>query len=216
MAEEVFFHYTSIKAAYMIVYEGKIDAIYGEGVYLTTLEPRLGEETIKNNNWDDIEAYFEIQMPISRVKRANDTRDIQVYKGSLQLSDYTWKLKNWDGELLATQFFMVSSEGQSKLSQPTSMGRYNLVNDIVMYYDVGGNQVRSFVYKNDAGSKYLYMDSCGVWCIGPIAGDRYCNLSQLRESTRFCRSPPKTLPWGYCDYGVFVVDKALKVFPCYF
>ena len=227
MAEEIFFHYTSIKAANKIVHEGKIlpslaahgDAIHGEGVYLTTLEPSLGEETIKNNNWDgrtatetNIEAYFEIQMPTNHVKRANDTRDIQVYEGSLKLSDYTWKLKNWHSDLLATQFFMVSSDGQSKVKQPESMGRYNLVNDIVMFKHVAEDEGRTFVYKNDAGTKYLYMNRFGKWCIGSIAGDISCNLRQKNDSARVYHSPPKTLPWQYYNVedGGFVNDNTLK------
>ena len=46
------------------------DAAYGDGVYLTTMEPQYVIQTIMNNNWDGaavtrdkVEAYFEIQMP---------------------------------------------------------------------------------------------------------------------------------------------------------
>ena len=47
-----------------IIFQGEIlpslgengDAIHGDGVYLTTLEPGQGEETIKNNNWDGVAA----------------------------------------------------------------------------------------------------------------------------------------------------------------
>ena len=60
MAEEFFFHYTSMEAATQIILDGKIrpslaadgDAIHGDGVYLTTLEPKYGLPTIMNNNWD--------------------------------------------------------------------------------------------------------------------------------------------------------------------
>ena len=80
MAEEFFYHYTSKEASELIIHEGEIlpslkangDAVHGNGVYLTTLEPGYGEETIKNNNWDgltrtktDIEAFFEILFPSS-------------------------------------------------------------------------------------------------------------------------------------------------------
>ena len=93
MTEEFFYHYTTIEAAKVIFLSGKIlpslaakgDAAHGDGVYLTTLEPRLGRDTIKNNNWDGlagtrdrrVEAYFEICMPSSKVKRTKDKRDIQ-------------------------------------------------------------------------------------------------------------------------------------------
>ena len=133
MAEEFFYHYTSKIVAKSIIRRGKIlpvsdsleangDALHGEGVYLTTLEPGHGEEIIKHNKWGGvaatkttIEVFFEILIPSSKVVRANDTRDIQVHKGPLQLSNYKWSLKNWDGQLLATQFFMVSSDGEQRL-----------------------------------------------------------------------------------------------------
>ena len=182
MSEEYFYHYTSISAAKLIILAGKIrpslevngDAVHGNGVYLTTLEPGYGEETIKHNNWDgvartktDIEAFFEILIPSSKVVRANDTRDIQVYKGPLKLSDYKWSLKNWDGQLLATQFFMVSSEGKAKEHQGCCMGRYTLVKDFVTRQE----EEICFVYKKDEGewSRYLY-NFVGDWFVGAIAG----------------------------------------------
>ena len=64
MAEEFFYQYTSKKATKLIIFKGNIfpsleairDAIFGEGVYLTTLEPGHEKETIKNNNWDGVAA----------------------------------------------------------------------------------------------------------------------------------------------------------------
>ena len=128
-----FYHYTSIKAAKDIIVKGEIrpsdaaigDAAYGDGVYLTTLKPDLGKTTIMNNNWGGaardkkVEAYFELLMPASKVVRAEDQsqRDIQVHKGGLKLSDYKWVLKNWDRDLLVTQYFKITS---------TKMGRVYL------------------------------------------------------------------------------------------
>ena len=62
MTEEYFYHYTSETAAIDIVLSGIIspshaangDAAHGDGVYLTTLDPRLGRETIKINKWDGL------------------------------------------------------------------------------------------------------------------------------------------------------------------
>ena len=59
MSEEVFYHYTDAESAQDIFLSGKIcpslfsqgNAVHGDGVYLTTLEPRLGREVIANNNW---------------------------------------------------------------------------------------------------------------------------------------------------------------------
>ena len=44
------------------------DAVHGPGVYLTTLDPSLGKETVGKNNWDGVfgnkeenmECFFEI------------------------------------------------------------------------------------------------------------------------------------------------------------
>ena len=226
--EEFFYHYTSKRAAKLIIYKGKIlpsleangDAIHGEGVYLTTLEPVQGEQTIKNNNWDgaagtktNIEVFFEIQIPSSKVVRANDTRDIQVYKGPLQLSDYRWNLKNWDGELLATQFFMVSSEGRAKVPQISCMGRYSIVRDIVTRQ---GDE-SYFVYKKEEGKKiwYLYKTD-GCWRVGTIAGERLCGLRQKNDDGQTLYSPSTTIPWEYTSgLGWQNDDKTLKVFRCY-
>ena len=227
--EEFFYHYTSKRAAKLIIYKGKIlpsleangDAIHGEGVYLTTLEPVQGEQTIKINNWDgaagtktNIEVFFEIQIPSSKVVRANDTRDIQVYKGPLKLSDYKWSLKNWDGQLLATQFFMVSSEGRAKEHQNSCMGRYSIVGDMVT---TQGNE-SYFVYKKDQGKeiKYLYKID-GGWRVGNIAGDRLCCLYQRNDDGQTLYSPSKTKPWKYAHKGLGWQndDKTLKVFRCY-
>ena len=94
MSHEYFFHYTTKDGATQIFIGGKIkpslrangDAIHGDGVYLTTVDPHLGKETVLNNNWDGIarastdkmECYFEIRIPSDRVRRAKDQRDIQV------------------------------------------------------------------------------------------------------------------------------------------
>ena len=115
-----------------------------------------------------MEAFFEILIPSSRVVRANDTRDIQIHKGPLQLKDYKGNLKNWDGQLLATRFFMVSSEGNAKEYQCCYMGRYILVRDIVMRK---GDESR-YVYKKDDGKRSRFMYSYdGYWIVGEVAGD---------------------------------------------
>ena len=233
MSEEYFYHYTSISAAKLIILAGGIrpsleangDAVHGDGVYLTTLEPGYGEETIKHNNWDgvartktDIEAFFEILIPSSKVVRANDTRDIQIYKGPLQLSDYKWNLKNWDGQLLATQFFMVSSDGKAKEHHGDCMGRYSIVKHVVTRQE----DEHCFVYKKDEGevTRYLY-NLEGDWIVGESAGGNRCialtqnNNDVDKDQTHY--SPFKNKPWEYFDGTVMKDDdKTLKVFPCYF
>ena len=115
MTEVFFYHYTTQDAALDILREGAIlpsvasngDAVHGDGVYLTTLDPRQGEDTIKNNNWDGaaagaekkIEVYFEILIPYDKVSMADDMRDIQVYQKPLKLNDFKWNLKKITGEI---------------------------------------------------------------------------------------------------------------------
>ena len=226
MSEEYFYHYTSKDAAMLIIHEGKIlpslkakgDAVHGEGVYLTTLEPGHGEETIKNNNWDGvaatetkIEAFFEILIPSSKVVRAIDTRDIQVHEGPLQLRDYKWNLKNWEGKLLATQFFMVSSDGNAKAYHGCCMGKYSIVGNFV----VRQGEENTFVYKQEKGNMFLY--NCnGDWAVGPIAGSDMCMLIQHNGEDRTCYVPSKISPWEYGKKGWRGDDRSFKVFPCYF
>merc|ERR1712142_622543 len=109
MSEEYFYHYTNKSGAENIILSGKIrpslksngDAIHGDGVYLTTLDPNLGKDMVGKNNWDGVErsqdykmeCYFEILIPSSKVKRAKSKRDIQVYSGELVLAQYKWSLK---------------------------------------------------------------------------------------------------------------------------
>ena len=228
MSEEYFYHYTSKDAAMLIIHEGKIlpslkangDAAHGEGVYLTTLEPGQGEETIKNNNWDGVaatktkfEVFFEILIPSSKVVRANDTRDIQVHDGPLLLSDYKWNLKNWEGKPLATQYFMVSSEGNAKVYQDHCLGRYTLVGNFVMRQ---GDEI-TCVYKQEKGTRFLY--NCdGDWAVSHIAGSDNCYLYQHNGNDETYYSPSKINPWEYYNDGVDdwqVDDRTLKVFPCY-
>jgi len=236
MSEEVFFHYTNKEAAIKTVLQGKIlpsalaensNAVHGDGVYLTTLEPRHGETTIKNNNYLDgvaanktnIEVHFEIMMPSSKVQRANDTRDIQVHKGPLLLSDHKWNLKTWAGEVLATQYFMISSDGKARESHNKTMGRYTLVKDICTMIKMNGKEVgRSFVYKHDEGNKYLYSNEKGEWCVGSVAGSNDCILYQPNPDNNAVsnHSPSKTIPWKYFKRGWNDDDKTLKVFPCFF
>jgi hypothetical protein len=221
MTEEYFYHYTDRKAAKAIFISGKIlpsleadgDAAHGDGVYLTTLDPSLGREIVKNNNWDGLavgidkkmDCYFEILMP-NKVRRGKEKRDIQVHTGALKLAEYKWSLKNWKGELLVTQHFMVSSQGEAARIHPDRMGRYTLVGNILMYDWIP-------VYKHDEEEAYLYRTKKGLWCIGRCAGDDTCGLSQFGNNDH--PSPPKIEPWKYCYDNEWMEDMTLKVYPCF-
>ena len=224
MSEEYFYHYTTINAAKDIFLSGIIypseknnnrDAIHGDGVYLTTLEPRLGREVVQKNNWDgmrdkNVDVCFELLMPSIRVKRVKEKRVIQIHQGPILLSDYKWTLKNWDGELLATQHFMVCSRGGAAQEHPEKMGRYALFKRIV----VDGHCP---VYKHETQDYFLYRDSRGDWSVGDIVGDSKCWLQQESSDEEVDRSPspPKTVSWLYVDLGGFREDVTLRVYPCY-
>jgi hypothetical protein len=220
MTEEYFYHYTNSKSSKAIFLAGKIqpslkvngDAVHGDGVYLTTLDPRLGKETVGGNNWDGaarrqdgkMESYFEILMPSNMVKRAKAKRDIQVHDGELRLADYKWNLRNWDGDLLATQYFMVRSEGEAAMKHNLSMGRYTLCTYIVTHDD-------NPVYKHDDSNRFLYSDKSGYWCISTVAGNDVPNLIQYSKNSP---SPHKTKPWQFYDKE-WKFDETLRVYACY-
>jgi len=226
MSEEFFYHYTTYEGATAILGTGRIlpsrtgngDAIHGDGVYLTTLDPGLGREAIKYNNWDGLninveektEYYFEILIPSNRVRRALARRDIQVYSGALRLAEYKWSLKHWHGDLVATQHFMVSSQCEAAMYYEYVMGRYTLVKNMVMNGDCA-------VYKQDEGDHFLYANCEGQWCVGEVAGSSMCVLFQPCDGDDLYPSPHKTVPWLYSDLEEmgWVEDVTLRVFPCY-
>merc|ERR1712117_139303 len=120
------------------------------------------------------------------VTRAKEKRDIQVYPEELVLSDYMWSLKNWEGELLATEYFMVRSEGKAAQNFPNSMGRYTLCKWVVM-------PDKTPVYEHDDRKLFLYKMN-QKWRIGPVAGDNnVCLFQQSGDSP----SPKKTIPWMF-------------------
>jgi len=224
MSEEYFYHYTNFSSARQIFIQGKIlpsqktkgDAVHGDGVYLTTLDPKLGKEAVWKNNWDGVirnieekmECYFEILIPSDEVRRAKEKRDIQVFPGELQLSDYKWSLKNWAGELLATEHFIIRSEGEAAKRQPACMGRYTLCRYIVM-------PDGSPVYKHDTNQIFLYRNyEFKSWFVGPVAGHMASSLTQ-RNNDSF--SPSKTIPWMYADGSNegMKIDETLRVNPIY-
>ena len=140
--------------------------------------------------------------------RAKEKRDIQVYNGGdLFLSHYRWSLKNWKGELLATEHFMVSSQGEAAKKHSIAIGRYTLSRTIVMHDD-------SSVYKHDGGDIYLYRDKDGRWSVGPQAGNNKCYFHQANGN--HSPSPSKTLPWKYIEYGGGGKDDVtLRIFHCF-
>merc|ERR1719369_550040 len=186
------------------------------------MEPQYGMNTVMEKNWagaavskDNVEAYFEMLMPSTKAVRADGNRDIFVHdRDVLELSDYKWDLKSWDGVLLATQYFRVSSSGKARKKRGSCMGRYSLYQHAIINKDAGLEDVP--VYKQDGGDNYLYLAN-GYWCVGPVIGYfGRCNLYQPKNG----ESPPsptpsKSLPWQYGVRGEWKDDPTLKVYPCY-
>jgi len=220
MTEEFFYHYTDAQSAQEIFLSGTIEpsaisrgnAVHGTGVYLTTLDTSHGREVIANNNWGGVvtgqrdqvertECYFEILLP------SNEGRDIQIYNGELVLENYKWNLRSWDGELLATQYFMVRSEGGAAQKYSYLMGRYTICENIVTHDD-------NPVYKKEGEhvDVFLYTDYNGDWRVGTVVGTTRCNLQQ---SSDFSPSPNRTKMWQYAANGRFIDDPTLKVYACY-
>ena len=228
MSEEYYYYYTSFSRAKPIFLKGKIEpsvwtgAAYINGVYLTTLGPELGKETVLKNNWDgvrtslsgNIECYFQILIPVEKATRAKGKSDIHIYAGNLLLSEYKWSLRNWEEELLATEHFIVRSEGEAAKERPDCMGRYTLCRQFVMpdgtpVYKHDHNQM--FLYKSSNDDIWSTADMGTYWCVGPVAGDDKIYLVQYTSSL----SPNKTEPWKYLNILTFKTDETLRVDPIY-
>jgi len=228
MTDEYFFHYTSIKGGKEIVLENKLLPVlseHGEGVHLTTLGPALGIQTVRNNfsgvagaghSMQDFEAYFQIQMASSEIRRANHKRDIQVYPGPLQLSDYKWSLRRTkDSEVLATEYMMIScGSGGARAEHSSAMGRYRLWRTAVTR-----GQERCPVYEQEQGKHYLYLthnpNQCdGDWVVSDKPGSVQVFLQQVPPKVPL-PSPSRTIVWEYsCEDG-WKEDPTLKVYPVF-
>ena len=106
----VYYHYTDEDSLKKIKQSKRIkksvlsnkDACYGEGVYLTKLDPRNESKyEIAMNNYDKralqglregkIDCYIKITIPDSQVKQAPSDRDIYVYPNAdILLDNYDW------------------------------------------------------------------------------------------------------------------------------
>eukprot|EP00092_Neocalanus_flemingeri_P056642 GFUD01067171.1.p1 GENE.GFUD01067171.1~~GFUD01067171.1.p1 ORF type:complete len:209 (-),score=41.13 GFUD01067171.1:59-685(-) len=208
MSEELFYHYSTMAGAKAIFLSGKLHpnlavngpAVHGDGVYLTTMDPKRGREQVGRNNWDGItrrqdqkmESYFEILLPSKKVKRAKERRNIQVHTGVLHLASYKWSLRAWNGDLLATQHFMVSSDGEAAQRHGYAMGRYTLCSNIATL-----------------DNQHWRPD----WCAGSVAVDNTPALLQLSNNSP---SPHETIPWKYAvDDSSWQDDENLRVCPVY-
>ena len=109
------YHYTSQEGHDHIVKSGLIkqsqnftkDCVYGDGVYLTTLNPEdFSKKDLAKNNygglWEKrlsdgrLDCYVEIEIPFSDLKlerctTSDDSRDVYLYSGDLDLSQFQWQ-----------------------------------------------------------------------------------------------------------------------------
>ena len=110
------YHYTNIEGRLGIAQTGCInpsgggrDAVFGEGVYLTSIPPTESKIKIVANNWGSqqeqqlikvvkegrVDFVVEIQIPTHLVTKCqtSDGRDIYLYKGTLYLNQFVHQFK---------------------------------------------------------------------------------------------------------------------------
>ena len=89
-----------------------MDTLFGEGVYLTTLDPKYKTKyEIAQNNYDagwrqglaegKIDCYLKISIPDSQVKQAPSDRDIYIFPNAdINLDNYSWTSgKVWNDQI---------------------------------------------------------------------------------------------------------------------
>ena len=95
-----------------------------------------------------MKCYSKIMIPSSKVRRAIDRCDIYSYAGHLILESYKWSLRTFEGDLLATQYYKITSEGKAAKQQGICMGRYKLCQKIILE--------DTAVYKHEEEDRFLY------------------------------------------------------------
>ncbi|CAH3151131.1 unnamed protein product [Porites lobata] len=84
----------------------KNDAIFGPGVYLTSMSPSNSTEKIILNNYDDrvgivdrptvrakVQYAVEVQVDSNEVEKVSDDRDVYLYSGDLDLNKHEHKIQ---------------------------------------------------------------------------------------------------------------------------
>lgn len=172
------------------------DTKYGNGVYLTKLNPETtSKEQIAMNNWTNsnaihkVDKYFVIDIPESEVKNTNARgRNIFLYERrmDLRLHKYTWWLKDFDSnQILASYKYQMASLGPASEMHPKRMGVYTMTEDTVngrpMYQSKGN---------------FLFMDTNGQWGVGPDVGSDDFWLVQCSDHSL---GPDQEMLWEYTD-----------------
>lgn len=82
------------------------DAVYGPGVYLTSMDPRNDPKEIIRNNYDDgpsvvnnpkmaakVENVVAVKLDSNEVQKVSNDRDVYLYKGDLDLNKHEHKIQ---------------------------------------------------------------------------------------------------------------------------
>jgi len=207
------YHYTDVDGAKNIIRVGKILAslksmvnvggAFGNGVYLTNLDPETStEHEIAMNNWTNTSAstmmklknYFVLDIPDSEITDTNATgRKVFLFghRNDIRLYNFSWWLKDFDtGDILASYKYQVVSLGPASVQYGRLMGEYRMTDDTVNGRPVYQNVSRNYLH--------LFMDSNGRWGIGPDVGiDKFV----LAQDSNFSLGPDQDSDskWEYVD-----------------
>jgi len=208
------YHYTDVDGAKNIIRVGKIlaslktmanvDGAYGNGVYLTNLDPETSsKQQIALNNWTNtsestmkkLKNYFVLDIPASEITDTNATgRKVFLFghRNDVRLYNYSWWLKDIDtGDILASYKYQVVSLGPASVTHSSKMGVYTMTDDTV-----NGRPV----YQNACSSRnymaHLFMDSHGSWGVGPHLGNDNFWLVQVGDNSL---GPDQNSKWEYVD-----------------
>ena len=215
----LFYHYTDDEGAQRIIRTGRVlaslesdgDAAYGNGVYLTQLEPQTipfhpdqtSKIDIARNNWMNVspealkktENYFVFDIPESDVKDTKaKNRNIFLFgdMNDLLLHKYPWWLKNYDSnKIIASYKYSVMSFGPAFNHCPHVMGDY-----VITEETVNGRPV--YQHDDDKGPKlYLSMSTKGCWFVGPVgaAGKKVALAAQVNDNHSL--GPDSNSQWIY-------------------
>jgi hypothetical protein len=125
------YHYTDKNGALGIAKSKRInsskntttDAVYGKGVYLTSMSPTAGKKNILKNNYDDaidstkieltkVKYYFRFDSTeLSGVKKISDTkRDVWLYSKDIDLKSVSYEF----GTIDEPQDIMTYYDGENQ------------------------------------------------------------------------------------------------------
>jgi len=227
-----YYHYTDEEGSRKIIRSGKIlaslsfttsdDAGYGNGVYLTTLNPDThSKHDIAMNNWvkttesfiNKTKYYFVLTIPDSDIKDVSSNGRVIFLlgrKSDLSLHKYHWWLQSNDntGKIISSYKYTLSSYGPASLVPRHSARQASPFGDYIMSDEaVNGRPL----YKNKDSENYLFMSNHGSWMVSDEAGDEAAWFHQL---SNYSLGPTPNLPWVYSDGDDdqwFMDDKTLKM-----